>query len=1359
MLAAKHFDPVVGVDIHLVVIPPAGPVPIPHPHIGMVMDAIDYVAVLGATVFIGGIPRASAGTAGQPVPHIPMGGPFSKLPGNEDETFMGSSTVLAESAPFTFSALPVLSCQAVGMMAPVRAKKPKKSYGMVLPTSVVMPIPAGLPVMIGGPPTIDMVGMAMRGGMAAMGGAFKKMRKMRKKAKRVKKASKAAKKKANKATKEMGVPPNARNKVHKSKCTVTGHPVDVASGKVFTDHVDFELPGPLPLRWERSWFSTSVYQGPVGHGWHHSYDLKLAEEERSVAVRLADGRPVAFPALKPGEISFDRADRLTLSRDEHGYALDTADGLRYRFAPHNGDAANQPLESVSDRAGSGHIRFYYNRDGHLEHIVDSGGRTVRIQNNPDGTIHRIFLPEPDPAKRGQYFCAVEYRYRDNDMVAARDALGHELRYQYDHHLLVRETDRNGLSFYFEYDRADHAARCLHTWGDGGIYDHRLHYDINENITTVRNSLGHKTAYYHDGALVHRTVDPLGAETRTNFNEHGQPLCETDELDNKTEYEYDERGNTVKVTNPDGATLAIEYDEHDNPVCLTDPLGGEWRWRYDAAGRLVSSTDALDRTTRIAYEGDKPAIVVDPAGGQTRLAYDLDANLRAITTPDGGQSAWEYDALGRVIRATDPNGNHRQLRYDLAGRVTGVLEPDGNQRALAYDAEGNVTRAKDKQFDVAFQYAGMGRLIARSEAGTTVKFEYDTEEQLTGIVNEHGHAYRFALNPIGDILAESGFDGLIRRYRRDAAGRVTRVQRPGERRSDYFYDPMGRVTRIRHSDGSEEQYQYRPDGELISAENNNTGVEFKRDAIGQILKETQGDHWVCSEYNPLGQRIRMWSSMGAEQTIERNAMGDVTRVVAGSEQQWETVFQRDLLGLEVERSLPGGVRSRWERDRLGRPRQHRIVKGDQIHSSRQYVWSYNDRLVKVIDHLNRETVYNHDALGNLVSARYENGQFDLRMPDAVGNLFRTHARDDREYGPAGQLLSVRKPGGVVRYQYDPEGNLICKTEPDGRAWHYEWNGAGMLARVVRPDGKDVTFQYDPLGRRIGKTFNGKTTRWVWDGDNPLHEWVEHSDKDTDGAGPAAASDSAAIAIDQRDAALQPQQAQAPPAAEGTPDEPITWLFEPDSFAPMAKLVGSEYYSIVADYLGIPTAMYDRHGETVWSADISVWGQVRSLKGPRGACPFRWPGQYEDTETGLYYNRYRYYDVDAGHYTSRDPIGLLGGFNVYAYVPDPTTWYDPLGLSGCRSNGVKEGIYEFTDTMGKKYVGQSKNISRRLKAHIKSGKLDPKQSVKTTKVSGGKTAREIAEHKRIQQITGGVPARRSNVVSNQVDPIGPNRRHLL
>ena len=128
--------------------------------------------------------------------------------------------------------------------------------------------------------------------------------------------------------------------------------------------------------------------------------------------------------------------------------------------------------------------------------------------------------------------------------------------------------------------------------------------------------------------------------------------------------------------------------------------------------------------------------------------------------------------------------------------------------------------------------------------------------------------------------------------------------------------------------------------------------------------------------------------------------------------------------------------------------------------------------------------------------------------------------------------------------------------------------------------------------------------------------------------------------------------------------------------MAKVVGEQCLTIVTDFLGVPVGMYDDSGTEVWSASISGYGKLRNLSGVEGldelsmaaACPFRWPGQYEDVETGLSYNRFRYYDSDIGHYLSKDPIQLEGGFKLYGYVHDPLTWTDPLGLSAAKTCGA-------------------------------------------------------------------------------------------
>ncbi|MBK9578114.1 MAG: hypothetical protein IPO40_13645 [Fibrobacteres bacterium] len=221
----------------------------------------------------------------------------------------------------------------------------------------------------------------------------------------------------------------------------------------------------------------------------------------------------------------------------------------------------------------------------------------------------------------------------------------------------------------------------------------------------------------------------------------------------------------------------------------------------------------------------------------------------------------------------------------------------------------------------------------------------------------------------------------------------------------------------------------------------------------------------------------------------------------------------------------------------------------------------------------------------------------------------------------------------------------------------------MSRVIRPDGQIVEFLYAPLGRRVSKSFAGRTTHWVWDGNLPLHEWQEETGPlPKIEPPPAYAMDARLAEVLQllRDKTLSPLSPQGPPERPSE-QSPITWLFEPDSFAPMARLQGERRESIVCDHLGTPLAMFNDAGNQTWSLDLDIYGQPRMVEGERGLCPFRYPGQYEDAETGLYYNRFRYFDPEAGGYISQDPIRLEGGNpTLYGYVGDPNGWVDPWGL---------------------------------------------------------------------------------------------------
>ncbi len=1360
MLVSTHFDPVIGLDIHIVLVPtPAGPVPtpLPFPFVGLVWkppgnpvaiakkmikeapkrlkkalkkqllkggNAIEeelaamedevlseslgeFNNIGKGKVQVNQLPVTHTGDEVKLlVPHPPVPGPFQKPPSNDAELLFGGLMVAFEDAMVVRLGDIAMSCFDPAGRAPV---------------STVLAIPKGPLVLVPRPPVPDLKLIAQKIKAWAKGKLqkataklkrklFKEFRRSQKRSLKWKKLGGVLQVRTRKDEKGL------RSMWNRKVCRVTGHPVDVATGRMFTDNVDFALPGPLPLTFERVYdTSLSHRRGPLGHGWFHSLDVALYPKRGAMVLRAEDGREVDFSTWELTDRVFQigTSVRHPIERSSlrcvglQRFELETADGIIWSFGPVAGTAELKALEKR--RRDGAAMRFAYDAQGLLESVIDSVGRKVLFSHDRSGRLMRVALQavaEVAPQT------LMTYAYDDKeDLIAATDANGGTWRYAYQCHLMVQETNRNGLSFYFVYDGVDEGARCVRTWGDDGIYDHEITY--NEGTTVVEDSLGFATVYKQDetGQII-GIIDATGAETKYEYDDDtGQQTAEILPDGSETRWAFDEQGNCFAIRGPDGAELKLEHSVDGLPTRVVDAMGGEWLWSYDGLRHLVGRRDPLGRTQQFSWQGPFLVGVTDAAGQYSRLEYDQQGHLVSLHAPDGTVSKWSHDAWGRVVAATDPKGNVQHREWDVLGRLVRVREPDGNTRELAYDAEGNVVWAKDQHHDVRFAYQGMNRLRKREEAGTTVRFAYDTEERLLGVQNEHGLVYQFVLGPTGQVQEEWGFDKLKRTYLRDPVGRVMQVIRPHGESAAYEYDKAGRVLQVEHSDGTKESFEYRIDGAMLAAGNADVVVKFERDVLGRVTKELQGGEWVASSYSSAGFRSEIRSSKGLRHAIRRNGMGDVMGVSAHMQagghdlpfdfahvdgagaNAYEAQFERDSVGLEIARSLPGGVRARWERDNLGRPvRQSLEVRGQEVRA-RIYKWEANDRLKQILDSLSGPIVFEHDALGSLVSATFQDSAErtlrDLRTPDAVGNLFRTLEKKDRKYGPSGEVLEARGAEGVTSFEYDIDGNLVEKVGPQG-VWKYEWNGAGRLVRVVRPDGTAVTFGYDALGRRVWKQWKGKRTRWVWDGNVPLHEWVEKVVEAEGGVAKLAGAD--ATAAQRQAALLNDQPAQGPPsgakphqlaaAQEGTSETPITWLFEPESFTPLAKLVGDQKFSVVADHLGVPMSMVDELGRVVWQAEIGVWGDLRDVQGVKGACPFRWPGQYEDEETGLYYNRFRYYEPQAGQYVSRDPIGLLGGMGVYRYVSDPTLHADPFGLSSC-DGGDSHGVTFFDKDIANRF----------------------------------------------------------------------------
>ncbi|QSI04682.1 RHS repeat-associated core domain-containing protein [Treponema pedis] len=418
------------------------------------------------------------------------------------------------------------------------------------------------------------------------------------------------------------------------------------------------------------------------------------------------------------------------------------------------------------------------------------------------------------------------------------------------------------------------------------------------------------------------------------------------------------------------------------------------------------------------------------------------------------------------------------------------------------------------------------------------------------------------------------------------------------------------------------------GLLKAARNADSIVEFDRDAMGNITRETCNGHEITSRYDILGRRTHTASSSGADIATELDSLGNITGIEA---QGWQATIDYDRQGLEIQRTLSGGLTSRTRRDKLGRVRYQNAVSNGHTHLDREYRWGTDDRLAKIIDlKTNETTAFEYNDRGFLTRAVYGGKEEVWRTADKLGNLYESPDFTDRIYYNS-RLEHDSKRSWY--YYYDCEGNLILKSpfhrqgkKPDTSwgicCYSYEWNANGSLKSVTTPStGKKIFFKYDAFGRRISKSYGNREFLYIWDKNVLLHEIKKEGKQE---------------------------------------DEITTWVFQ--GFTPVAKIQGDKSYSIISDHLGTPLQAIDTQGNKVWERELDIYGRIRKEKGEKGFCCFLYQGQYFDSETDLCYNRYRYYSPDTGTYISQDPIGLAGGNpTIYGYVKDPNSWIDVFGLN--------------------------------------------------------------------------------------------------
>ncbi|WP_257139683.1 RHS repeat domain-containing protein [Burkholderia sp. MSMB1826] len=491
------------------------------------------------------------------------------------------------------------------------------------------------------------------------------------------------------------------------------------------------------------------------------------------------------------------------------------------------------------------------------------------------------------------------------------------------------------------------------------------------------------------------------------------------------------------------------------------------------------------------------------------------------------------------------------------------------------------------------------------------------------------------------------------FERDAIGQLVAKQATRER-CEYRYDKAGRIAA----------------GELYALTGRNPSlknrVTLKYSARGEVLEEYTPTGWLAHTYDELGNRIS--TTVSGEQTIDwlHYGSGHVHQIRVGDAAIAD--IERDDLHREVLRTQ-GKLTSQFGYDAVGRRARAAAQRGASadVLLAKQWLYDTAGDVVQKRDQRYGTTSYSYDPTGRIEQSM---------GPGLPSEVFRWDA--------AANLVSSDHPGGYVehnrlrmfedkRFEYDAYGRLARKLSGHGpaREQTFEYDDWNQLKTVVTKDRLGVStthFEYDAFGRRIRK-LNGSytSTDFLWDGMRLVQETYH----------------------DRRG------------------EEALTYLYEANSYAPLARIdhtapaandaeARDAVYYFHNDVSGLPEELTDADGELVWQARYKVWGnavqeewiahapqqpaaawgEMQAAATP-GHVPrpqnLRFQGQYLDRETGLHYNTFRFYDPDIGRFINPDPIGLLGGMNLYRYASNPLVWIDPWGWACGELSGKAQEVH--------------------------------------------------------------------------------------
>lgn len=800
--------------------------------------------------------------------------------------------------------------------------------------------------------------------------------------------------------------------------------------------------------------------------------------------------------------------------------------------------------------------------------------------------------------------------------------GMTVTYAYDARGNLLHIGSAGVVRSFQYDSEGRVVEAGIGVADSYVPRARFGYDAAGRNTWIAHHLGILERFRYD--------------TESNLLE---AMTQSASFTQRESYQYDDLGRLVSKTGANGATRRLAYDTRGRVNALTDPLGLTKRYEYDALGNLVKVTEAANtpHPARVRFAHDtagRTLAVVGPNGATTRYLTDDFGRRVAVISPDSGTTVVTYDVADRPVEAVDALGNRTTYTYDPAGRLL-------DQTVHAANA-GTVTTTR-------YRWEGP-HLAAVEHPNQRERNAYDAHGRLAHktvtLVLDNGNAATYVTRYVydektGRLTSQTLPDGTALHYQTNGQGQLVALERRGRPLSlaqtlvkDIERDLVG-LRRFTYGNGIEAHYQRSREGTLAR--------------IVHRLPQTSQRRPLTAGLDPLD-----WLGVPAAHAMEPRR-GTTTAKLPGA------------IGLPHESNALIDHRYLWDvAGNLRHVQRHLPGKGPLVRQD--YAYDGFDRLTIAVE---RAAAAPHPQTAGAASP---SPSLSLSLSryfyDSSGN--RRLAQED--------IAEPSQLDQTIKASYAPQSNRAIRfTETNGQhnadAIHhdalgrpvqtgnhtYTWDANGKLSAVNTPKGLTASYRYNHRGLRVAKTVmaNGRshTTYYLYERRQPIAELNEAGKIIRQyvylAGRPVAVIDSPA------------GKALSSNGGEGLGD----WLVGLGSAS--KQLLGLKSERIVylhLNHLGAPEAATDETAEPIWRARYSPYGKIILATASEGrsrdedfALNLRLPGQYEDSETGLYYNDHRYYDPAQGRYLTPDPLGLRAGINSYSYVANnPLKYVDPTGL---------------------------------------------------------------------------------------------------